>query len=192
MTRPSTTAHLGGRGDDQRGARVWRTKDRAAALYSAGPKTPTMMQCGASQRSSEAADPFFRSALKPWAQRGPRHLEPSSATRRNGRSGPKPSGILQQISFSVRDEEERPPAPRHRERSARARSEACALRLRPSSCASRGLARCGRDTTAPAHCPSGSRESARPVAPCPAAPGRCRLGRALSPGVCFRFHRASP
>jgi hypothetical protein len=63
-----------------RGARVWRTKDRAAALYSADPKAPTMMQCCASQRSSEAADPFFRSALKPWAERDPatsnRHRRP--------------------------------------------------------------------------------------------------------------------
>jgi hypothetical protein len=54
-----------------------------------------MMQCCASQRSSEAADPFFRSALKPWAERDPatsnRHRRPVAMGGR---------GRNRQVSFS--------------------------------------------------------------------------------------------
>ena len=39
-----------------------------------------IMQCCASQRSSEAADPFCVTASKPSQDAGHRHLEPSSAT----------------------------------------------------------------------------------------------------------------
>jgi hypothetical protein len=47
--------------------------------------------------SSEAADPFYVTALKPWVSTGYRHLEPSSATRRACRQGRIRQEVLSQI-----------------------------------------------------------------------------------------------
>jgi hypothetical protein len=55
---PSNAVGLGQQDDDQRGARLRARIYRATTLYSAGPRTRTMMQSCASVRSSEAADPF--------------------------------------------------------------------------------------------------------------------------------------
>src|SRR5262249_40501155 len=73
-------------------------------LVCGGPKTQTMMQGYASAANSEAADPFFSSALKPWGVPGPRHLEPSSATRRRraGQGGGNRQVFLDRVLPSVR------------------------------------------------------------------------------------------
>ena len=79
----STTAHLGVSGmttfEGSCGL-VHEAWCSCHILVCGGPKTQTMMQGYASAASSEAADPFFSSALKPWEVPGHRHLEPSSAT----------------------------------------------------------------------------------------------------------------
>src|SRR5262245_27574290 len=56
-------------------------------LLCGGPKAQTMMQGYASAASSEAADPFLTTALKPSGSAGHRHLEPSSATRQKRATG---------------------------------------------------------------------------------------------------------
>ena len=75
-----TLGHVGD--DDVRGElRGWWYEASCHILVCGGPETQTMMQGYASAASSEAADPFFFSALKPWGVPGDRHLEPSSETR---------------------------------------------------------------------------------------------------------------
>jgi hypothetical protein len=56
--------------------------DRAAALYSVGPMTLTMMQPCASAAKLRGGGPILVNGIEAMVDTGPRHLEPSSATRR--------------------------------------------------------------------------------------------------------------
>jgi len=65
-----------------RGARLWRTNNRAATLYSVGPMTRTMMQSCASAAKLRGGGPILHNGMKAMVFAGPRHLEPSSAPHR--------------------------------------------------------------------------------------------------------------
>src|SRR5215510_10026732 len=56
--------------------------DRAAALYSVGSMTLTMMQPCASAARLRGGGPILVNGIEAMLGTGPRHLEPSSATRR--------------------------------------------------------------------------------------------------------------
>jgi hypothetical protein len=71
------------RDDDWRGARVCGARsDRAAALYSVGSMTLTMMQPCASAAKLRGGGPILDNGIDAMVSTGPRHLEPSSATHR--------------------------------------------------------------------------------------------------------------
>src|ERR1700730_6300372 len=119
-----------------------------AYQYSVGPRIRTIMQSCAS-----AADPFFSSAQKPWFEPGPRHLEPSSATRHKRADWAETVRCLQPPTF-IAPGAERPIWPHALSHElATRRAEACAPRPRSWSCEYRGRSRCGHETTAPRHCP---------------------------------------
>src|SRR6476659_4473915 len=67
-----------------RGARLWRTNNRAATLYSVGPMTRTMMQSCASAAKLRGGGPILHNGMKAMVFAGPRHLEPSSAIPHRG------------------------------------------------------------------------------------------------------------
>ena len=84
----STTAHLSVSGmTTSEGSCGLVHEASCHMLVCGGPKTQTMMQGYASAASSEAADPFLPTALKPSRRAGHRHLEPSSATRQKRATG---------------------------------------------------------------------------------------------------------
>jgi len=56
--------------------------DRAAALYSVGSMTRTMMQPCASAARFRGGGPILGNGIEAMDTTGPRYLEPSSATRR--------------------------------------------------------------------------------------------------------------
>ena len=56
-----------------------------------------MMQSCASAAKLRGGGPILFLGTKPWFEPGPRHLEPSSATRHSGRTGPKLSIIFSNL-----------------------------------------------------------------------------------------------
>ena len=120
-------------------------------------RTRTMMQSCASAAKLRGGGPILSTRHESHGgTSGPRHLEPSSATRHKRTDRAETVGCLQRPPFIVPDAERRRPAPRPRARGATGRSEACAPRPRSWSCACRGRSRCGLETTAPRRCPSGT------------------------------------
>src|SRR5215813_1591594 len=78
LRAPSTRHTCCDRDDDVEGSCGQVHEASCHILVCGGPKTQTMMQGYASAASSEAADPFLPTALKPSGRAGHRHLEPSS------------------------------------------------------------------------------------------------------------------
>jgi hypothetical protein len=69
--------------------------NRAAALYSVGSMTPTMMQPCASAAKLRGGGPILVDGIEAMVDTGPRHLEPSSATRRKSCAhGGQPDPLL--------------------------------------------------------------------------------------------------
>src|SRR5215468_9206628 len=101
----STTAHLSVSGmTTSEGSCGLVHEASCHILVCGGPKAQTMMQGYASAASSEAADPFLPTALKPSGSAGHRHLEPSSATRQKRATGAETVRCsLTASSFSVPD-----------------------------------------------------------------------------------------
>jgi hypothetical protein len=130
--------------------------NRATTLYPVGPKTRTMMQPCASAAKLRSGGPILFFGMRAMEIVGTRHLEPSSATRRKGTDSAKPVGGLQQPRFIAPGAERHLLAPRPLSQTATRRSEACAPRPLSWSCDCRGRSRCGLETTAPGHCPSGT------------------------------------
>jgi hypothetical protein len=157
LTAPSTMAPLDAVEMTIRGEPALRARiNRATTLYPVGPRP---YHDAAMRIGSEAPKRRTHSSVRHKSHgniSGPRHLEPSSATRHKRTDLAEPVGCLQQPRFIAPGAERHLLAPRPPAQTATRRSEACAPRPRSWSCDCRGRSRCGLETTAPRRCPSGT------------------------------------
>src|ERR1035437_4595569 len=120
-----------GRDDDQRGARFRARFNRATTLYSAGPRTRTMMQSCASAAKLRSGGPILPVGTKAKGHAGipPPRTVIGASSQADGRDR-NCGGCLQRPPFIVPDAKQRRLVQRPPAQVATGRSEACAPRPR--------------------------------------------------------------